>query len=118
MKSPIISLAPLAGALAFAFAGWARAQTAQDSPPQLPGLPSETPAEFTPVTTGFNYIKRTVMIPMRDGVKLNTVIVIPHGAKGAPVLLTRTPYDASGMTSQTRARTWGRSCRATTTRPT
>ena len=36
------------------------------------------------------------MIPMRDGVKLHTVILVPKGAKGAPILLTRTPYDADG----------------------
>ena len=35
------------------------------------------------------------MIPMRDGVKLYTVIVVPKGAKNAPILLTRTPYNAS-----------------------
>jgi putative CocE/NonD family hydrolase len=39
------------------------------------------------------------MIPMRDGVKLYTVILVPKGAKDAPILLTRTPYDASGLTS-------------------
>ena len=33
---------------------------------------------------------------MRDGVKLHTVILVPKGAKGAPILLTRTPYDADG----------------------
>ena len=36
-----------------------------------------------------------VMIPMRDGVKLHTVIVMPKGARNAPILLTRTPYNAS-----------------------
>ena len=35
------------------------------------------------------------MIPMRDGVKLHTVIVVPKGARNAPILLTRTPYNAS-----------------------
>jgi putative CocE/NonD family hydrolase len=39
-------------------------------------------------------------IPMRDGVKLHTVIVIPKGATQAPILLTRTPYDAESMTRQ------------------
>ena len=39
------------------------------------------------------------MIPMRDGVKLHTVILIPKGAKKAPILLTRTPYDADKLTS-------------------
>ncbi|HEX4784988.1 MAG TPA: CocE/NonD family hydrolase [Candidatus Sulfotelmatobacter sp.] len=45
----------------------------------------------------FDYSKRDVMIPMRDGVRLHTVIVIPKGAKGAPILLTRTPYDANAQ---------------------
>ena len=39
------------------------------------------------------------MIPMRDGVKLHTVILIPKGVKGAPILLTRTPYSAIELTS-------------------
>ena len=70
------------------------AQTASPS-----SLPSETPATFTPVTDSFEYVKRDVMIPMRDGVKLHTVIVIPKGAKNAPILLTRTPYNASAQVS-------------------
>ena len=64
-----------------------------------PSLPSETPAKLEPVTDSFDYVKRDVMIPMRDGVKLHTVIVIPKGAKGAPILLTRTPYNASAQVS-------------------
>ena len=39
------------------------------------------------------------MIPMRDGVKLHTVILVPKGAKNAPILLTRTPYNATALTS-------------------
>jgi len=42
------------------------------------------------------------MIPMRDGVKLHTVILVPKGAlgrKSAPILLTRTPYSATELTS-------------------
>ena len=42
-----------------------------------------------------DFEKRVVMMPMRDGVKLYTVIVIPKGAKDAPILLDRTPYDAA-----------------------
>jgi hypothetical protein len=72
-----------------------RSATAQ----QVPSLPSETPEKFQPVTDSFDYIKRDVMIPMRDGVKLHTVIMIPKGAKNAPILLTRTPYSASAQTS-------------------
>lgn len=62
-------------------------------------LPSETPTQLEAVTDAFNYVKRDVMIPMRDGVKLHTVIIVPRGAKGAPILLTRTPYNATGLTS-------------------
>jgi putative CocE/NonD family hydrolase len=36
------------------------------------------------------------MVPMRDGTKLYTVIVIPKGATNAPIVLTRTPYNAKG----------------------
>ncbi|WP_300754737.1 CocE/NonD family hydrolase [Janthinobacterium sp.] len=42
-----------------------------------------------------DYVKRVVMIPMRDGVKLYTVIVVPKDAKRAPIMLTRTPYNAA-----------------------
>ncbi len=71
------------------------AQTA----PQYPALPSETPATFVPKTDSFDYTKRIVMIPMRDGVRLHTVILIPKDAKDAPILLTRTPYSADELTS-------------------
>jgi putative CocE/NonD family hydrolase len=57
-------------------------------------LSSEIPAKFAPVTASFDYTRRAVMIPMRDGVKLYTVILIPNGASHAPILLTRTPYGA------------------------
>ncbi len=66
---------------------------------QVPTLPSETPVKLEPTNDGFDYIRREVMIPMRDGVKLHTVILVPKGAKGAPILLTRTPYDATGLTT-------------------
>ena len=73
----------------------AKAVTAQ---PQYPALPSEIPDKFTEVTTTFNYTRRSIMIPMRDGVKLHTVVLVPKGAHNAPILLTRTPYDANDMT--------------------
>ena len=58
-------------------------------------FPSETPAAFASRVDSFDYVKREVMIPMRDGVKLQTVILIPRGAQRAPILLTRTPYGAT-----------------------
>jgi putative CocE/NonD family hydrolase len=63
-------------------------------------LPSETPATFIPRVDTFDYVKREVMIPMRDGVKLQTVILIPRGAQRAPILLSRTPYGATDRISK------------------
>ncbi|HEX8557890.1 MAG TPA: CocE/NonD family hydrolase [Pyrinomonadaceae bacterium] len=76
-------------------AGAASAQT----PARTNDLPSETPARFTPTDEGFDHTRREVMIPMRDGVRLHTVILTPKGARRAPMLLTRTPYDASALTT-------------------
>src|SRR5262245_23165153 len=70
----------------------------QTQPTQTQGLPSERPAQFKPATDSFDYDRRDVMIPMRDGVKLHTVILVPKGATRAPILLTRTPYDANALT--------------------
>jgi len=42
-----------------------------------------------------DYEIREVMVRMRDGVGLHTVIILPLGANEAPILLTRTPFDAS-----------------------
>jgi len=60
------------------------AQTSQQPPANLP---SETPDKLEPVTDSFDYIRRDVMIPMRDAVKLHAVILIPKGANMAPILL-------------------------------
>jgi uncharacterized protein len=64
-------------------------------------LPSETPAHLVPATDTFDHVRRDVMIPMRDGIKLHTVILIPKGASHAPILLTRTPYNANELTNHT-----------------
>jgi putative CocE/NonD family hydrolase len=72
---------------------------AQSQAAPAASLASEVPDRLEPVTDSFDYVKRDVMIPMRDGVKLHTVIVIPRGAKNAPILLTRTPYNASAQVS-------------------
>ena len=70
-----------------------------DTKPKYPDLPSETPAKFTPKISTFDYDRRDVMIPMRDAVKLHTVILVPKRATRAPILLTRTPYNAKDLTS-------------------
>jgi putative CocE/NonD family hydrolase len=41
------------------------------------------------------YVKKTYMIPMRDGVKLFTVVLLPvNFAHAVPILIERTPYGA------------------------
>jgi uncharacterized protein len=61
---------------------------------------SDIPPEFKAPKADFDYVKRVEMIPMRDGVKLYTVIVVPKGAAHAPILLTRTPYNAAGRAAR------------------
>lgn len=60
----------------------------------------DAPATYTAKTDAWDYSRREVMIPMRDGVKLKTFVVIPKGAKDAPMLLVRTPYNADSRTSR------------------
>ncbi len=85
---------------AMLFAGAAAAQPSPPAPVTYPGLPNEIPVTFEPATGSFDYVRHDVMIPMRDGVRLHTVILVPKGAKRAPILLTRTPYDATAMTTR------------------
>ena len=99
MKAIVRAVPFLASVFALAFAISATAQNKTKPPATYKELPSEIPAKFKPVTDSFDYTRRKVMIPMRDGVKLHTVILIPRGAKKAPILLTRTPYDADKLTS-------------------
>ena len=72
---------------------------AQNVQSKYPDYPSETPANFQANQTTWDYTRRVAMIPMRDGVKLHTVILVPKGASHAPILLTRTPYDADVLTN-------------------
>jgi len=89
--STLSRLVKLAAGLAFVTL--AQAQT---TPPLTPDIPKK----FDTPTSAYDYVKRDVMIPMRDGVKLHTVIVIPKGARNAPIIMTRTPYNASKRTER------------------
>jgi len=82
------------------------AQMPAGTPPKpadkpLPPLTNEMPQSFTARTDNFDFVRRVAMIPMRDGVKLHTVIIIPRGAQHAPILLTRTPYGAESRFGDT-----------------
>jgi putative CocE/NonD family hydrolase len=80
-------------AVALAMAGSTLAQTA-------PMTPDITGKKFNAPEPQRDFVKRVEMIPMRDGVKLYTVIMIPKGAHDAPILLTRTPYNAAKRASR------------------
>ena len=66
---------------------------------------AQTPTRVTPMTpdvidkyeqtlASADFIRRAAMVPMRDGVKLYTVLVMKKGTTNAPILLSRSPYDA------------------------
>jgi hypothetical protein len=79
----------------------APARPAGQTPPPAPDVPER----FTEAIASYDYEKREAMIPMRDGVKLYTVIVVPKGAARAPMLLTRTPYSAERGAQRNRSMT-------------
>jgi len=98
----------IASAAACAFTLSAIAFAQQDKP-----AGNDIPASFTPPAVKYyekpapetDYIRRVEMVPMRDGVKLYTVIVIPKGAKNVPIVLTRTPYNAAARAAANRTPT-------------
>ena len=56
----------------------------------------DVPRSFKTATPAFNHTRMESMVPMRDGVKLFTIIAIPSDATGPmPIILTRTPYNAA-----------------------
>ncbi|MET3760243.1 CocE/NonD family hydrolase [Sphingomonas sp. UYEF23] len=74
---------------------------AQQKAPAAAAVGGDIPAKFSPPEAQNDYVKREVMIPMRDGTKLYTVIVYAKGLTNAPIVLTRTPYNAKGRAHRT-----------------
>jgi putative CocE/NonD family hydrolase len=95
MRTPSLSIA-VSVTLCLSLASRPRALSADPTMPLAP----EIPAKFTRPTDAADYERREVMIPMRDGVKLHTVILVPRGAHRLPIILTRTPYNASKRTER------------------
>ncbi|MFT9100163.1 MAG: CocE/NonD family hydrolase [Zymomonas mobilis subsp. pomaceae] len=77
-----------------------KASTANALDSNLWPAKGDIPVHFSAPTDEYDYIKRDIMIPMRDGIKLHTVIVVPKEGRNLPILLTRTPYNASGRTKR------------------
>src|SRR3954467_5490034 len=60
----------------------------------------DIPRGFSAPRAGFTYVRREAMIPMRDGAKLYTVLIIPKGTGPFPIMLDRTPYSAEDATQR------------------
>jgi putative CocE/NonD family hydrolase len=87
-------------------AGVWSAPHAQTPPPtQTPPLTPDIPPSFSTPNASYDYEKREAMIPMRDGVKLYTVMIVPKRARSAPMLLTRTPYNAAQRVQRSQSMT-------------
>jgi putative CocE/NonD family hydrolase len=69
--------------------------------PTVPPIPKggDIPRAFAPARNEFQYVRREAMIPMRDGVRLYAVLIIPKNPGKHPVMLDRTPYSAEKSTS-------------------
>lgn len=71
----------------------ATAVLAQDSSRVTPMTP-DVVDKYEQVLPSADFIRREAMVPMRDGVRLYTVVVMKKGVRNAPILLSRSPYDA------------------------
>ena len=71
--------------------------------PEITVMTPDVVASYDETRPQADFVKRVVMIPMRDGVKLYTVIVMKKGTTRGPILLSRTPYDAKDSTARTKS---------------
>ena len=93
------SLVALSLALAFFPPMAAQAQSGGPATPVVqPG--GDIPKDYSSVALNADFVRREVMIPMRDGVKLHTIITIPKGATNAPIVMDRTPYNATARANR------------------
>jgi putative CocE/NonD family hydrolase len=71
--------------------------SAQTTPRVTPMTP-DVIDKYEQTLSSADFIRRESMVPMRDGVKLYTVVVMKKGTANAPILLSRSPYDAHHST--------------------
>ncbi len=60
---------------------------------------STGPALFAKPADTLEFSRREVLIPMRDGIRLNTLILAPKTKEPLPIIFVRTPYGVSDMPS-------------------
>jgi putative CocE/NonD family hydrolase len=70
--------------------------------PTVPPIPKggDVPGSFAPPRAEFQYVRREVMVPMRDGAKLYAVLIVPKQPGRHPIMLDRTPYSADKATAR------------------
>ena len=74
--------------------------------PVLAGRPQAVPATTEPATQS-PYLFEEVMVPMRDGARMQTVILRPRNQTGPlPILFSRTPYGVSLTPPKSVPKTW------------
>ncbi len=93
MNHIIPCLAPIAAGVLFT----ASAALSQDTSRVTPMTP-DVMESYEQTLPSADFIRREEMVPMRDGTKLYTVVVMKKGTANAPILLSRTPYDAHHST--------------------
>jgi putative CocE/NonD family hydrolase len=71
------------------------------APAPVTPMTPDVVASYDPALPAADYVKRVAMVPMRDGTKLYTVMVMKKGTSNAPILLSRTPYDAKSSLART-----------------
>ncbi len=86
-----------ARAAALIVAGLVTAAGAEDAQRPTPMTP-DVIAQYEQPEDAADYVRREALVPMRDGVRLYTSIVMKKGTADAPILLSRTPYDAHEST--------------------
>jgi len=111
MTLRLFALFTAALALATSPTGQPAVQPGGDIPskfhPAFPPPPEPTVApRYGPPRSAYLYDRREAMIPMRDGVRLYTVLIVPKGAAKAPILLDRTPYSADKATGSAYPGPW------------
>jgi putative CocE/NonD family hydrolase len=74
---------------------------AAPAPQPVTAMTPDVVASYNSVLPEADYVKRVAMVPMRDGTKLYTVIVMKKGTRNGPIMLSRTPYDAKRSMART-----------------
>ena len=68
------------------------------TPPRVTPMTPDVIDKYEQTLPSADFIRRDAMVPMRDGTKLYTVTVMKKGTANGPILLSRTPYNATRAT--------------------